>query len=243
LLEWFAGFPDDAVIRAREGLSHARGLGRPLTLAYALCMSAAVHQCRGETERTRDLAREVVVLSKEHDFPYWIAWGFVLEGWALAASGELHEGESKMQSGLAMYRDTGALLFEPWSLALLADVHLHAGRIEEALESTSRALESSELLHGYFYGAEFHRLKGELMLARNADVRAAENCFLHALKIAREQGARSLELRCAVSLGELRKLQGREDECRELVRGVLDLFDQGLDTADLRRATRLLGRD
>ena len=171
-----------------------------------------------------------MVLSKEHDFPYWIAWGSVLEGWALAASGELHEGESKMQSGLALYRDTGALLFEPWSLALLADVYLHAGRIEEALESTSRALESSELLHGYFYGAEFHRLKGELMLARHADVPAAENCFLHALKIAQEQGARSLELRCAVSLGELRKLQGQEDECRELVRGVLDQFDQGLDT-------------
>jgi class 3 adenylate cyclase/tetratricopeptide (TPR) repeat protein len=240
LLEWFAGFPDDAVIRAREGLSHARELGRPLTLAYALCMSAAVHQCRGDIDATKQLAQEVVALSKEHDYPYWNAWGSVLEGWALAAGGELEEGESRMHSGLAMYRDTGALLFEPWSLALVAEVYWRAGRLEEALDSTSRALDSPEMLHGYFYGADIHRLKGELLLARHDDVSQAEGCFLHALKIAREQGARSLELRCAVSLGELRKRQGHADECRRLVQDVLDGFDQGLDTADLTRAMKLL---
>ncbi len=240
LLEWYAGYPDDAVIRSREGLSHARELDRPLTLAYALCMSAAVHQCRGESQPTLELAREVVALAKEHDFPYWIAWGSVLEGWALATSGQVDEGVSRMHSGLAMYRDTGALLFEPSSLALLAEVYWHAGRIEEALDCTSRALESPEMLDGYFCSADIHRLKGELLLARDADEPTAEGCFLEALKIAREQGARSLELRCAVSLGELRKRQGREEDCRALVQGTLDRFDQGFDTPDMKRAMKLL---
>jgi predicted ATPase len=240
LLEWYAGFPDDAVIRSREGLTHARELGRPLTLAYALCMSAAVHQCRGEFEPTLKLSTEVVALSHEHDFPYWIAWGSVLEGWALAAGGRLDEGVVRMHSGLAMYRDTGALLFEPSSLALLAEVYWHAGRLEEALDCTSRALESPELVHGHFCTADIHRVRGELKLARDADEAAAESCFMEARKIAREQGARSLELRSAISLGGLRKRQGKHDECRTLVQEALEGFDQGFDTADMKQAMQLL---
>jgi class 3 adenylate cyclase/predicted ATPase len=240
LLEWYAGCPDDAVARSNEGLAHARELGRPLTLAYALCMSAAVHQCRGESKPTLELAREVVALAREHDFPYWVAWGSVLEGWALAAGGQLDEGVSRMQAGLAMYRDTGALLFEPSSLALLAEVYWHAGDIEEALACTSRALDSPQLSHGYFCAADIHRLKGELLLARDNDEATAEDCFLQALRIARDQGARSLELRSATSLGELRKRQGKDDECQSVVQSALDRLDQGYDTPDVKRAIELL---
>jgi class 3 adenylate cyclase/predicted ATPase len=240
LVEWYAGAPDDAIEHSRESLRQARALGWPLTLAYALCMSAAVHQCRGEHEPTLTLAAEVVDLAREHDYPYWIAWGSVLQGWALAAGGALEDGVAKMQAGLDMYQDTGALLFVPSSLALLAETYAKAGRTENALDCTLRALESPQLDDGYFCAAEIHRLKGELLLARDADEAAAAACFGVALQIAKKQGARSLELRSAVSLGELRQRQGRNDECRELVRDALSGFDQGFQTPDVKNAMRLL---
>ncbi|HEX2825170.1 MAG TPA: AAA family ATPase [Burkholderiales bacterium] len=240
LVEWYAGAPDDAIEHSRASLREARALGWPLTLAYALCMSAAVHQCRGEREPTLALATEVVALAHEHDFPYWIAWGSVLEGWALAAGGALEDGVAKMQAGLDMYRDTGALLFVPSSLALLGETYSRAGRTKEALDCTLRALESPQLGDGYFCAAEIHRLKGELVLARDADEAAAAACFSEALAIAKRQGAQSLALRSAVSLAELRQRQGRHDECRGLVQDALSGFDQGLETPDVKNAMRLL---
>ncbi len=48
------------------------------------------------------------------------------------------------------------------------------------------------------------------------------------------------ELRAAVGLANLRKLQGRLDEGRTLVKSLYDWFSEGHDTADLRNAEAIL---
>jgi predicted ATPase len=68
-----------------------------LPLAYALCMSAAMHQCLDEPEDTLGLASETVALARDNGMPYWIAWGSVLEGWALARTGDLQSGLLRVQ--------------------------------------------------------------------------------------------------------------------------------------------------
>jgi predicted ATPase len=69
---------------------------------------------------------------------------------------------------------------------------------------------------------------------------SAETCFQQALDIARRQGARSWELRAAMSLGRLWQRRGRRTEARELVEEIYDWFTEGFDTPDLKEASTLL---
>jgi len=101
------------------------------------------------------------------------------------------------------------------------------------------ALAAAAAIGERWWEAELHRLKGLRLLARGGaeDARAA---FHDALRIAREQQAKSLELRAATSLARLWGEQGRRAEARELLAPVHGWFTEGFDTADLKAAARLL---
>ncbi len=83
--------------------------------------------------------------------------------------------------------------------------------------------------------------EGALLLQRTTpDAVGAERSFENALEVAREQGAKSFELRAATSLATLWHEQGKRNEARELLGGVYAWFTEGFDTPDLRRAKALL---
>jgi predicted ATPase len=91
------------------------------------------------------------------------------------------------------------------------------------------------------YEAELHRIKGELLLAQAPENdRQAEACFRNALKVARGQSAKTLELRAAMSMSRLWRNQGKRDEARELLGAIYGWFTEGFDTADLKAAKTLL---
>jgi predicted ATPase len=92
-----------------------------------------------------------------------------------------------------------------------------------------------------WWEAELYRLLGELWLARSTRQTAeAETCFHQALDVARSQGAKSWELRAAMSLSRLWQQQGKRDAARELLAEVYGWFTEGFDTADLQDARALL---
>ena len=70
--------------------------------------------------------------------------------------------------------------------------------------------------------------------------RDAEACFEQALEIAREQSAKSWELRAATSLARLWQQQGKQTEARELLSDIYNWFTEGFDTKDLQDAKALL---
>ena len=59
-----------------------------------------------------------------------------------------------------------------------------------------------------YWNAELHRRHGELLLASGCDAAEVADCFRKAIACARAQGARSLELRAAVSLSRLHRANG-----------------------------------
>ena len=65
-------------------------------------------------------------------------------------------------------------------------------------------------------------------------------CFQQALDVSRQQQAKSLELRAAMSLARLWQQQGKRDEARTLLAPIYGWFTEGFDTADLREAKVLL---
>jgi predicted ATPase len=148
---------------------------------------------------------------------------------------------AQMHQGLAAWRATGAAVFRPYGLTLLAEVSAQAGQREAGLTLLAEALAAVDDTGERRWEAELHRLKGELLLARSAEHDTeAETCFRQALDIARQQQAKSWELRAATSLSRLWQQQGKHAAARQLLAEVYGWFTEGFDTADLQEAKALL---
>ena len=104
---WYLGYPDQALKRSQEALALAEGLSHPFSLAYALGVAAVFHLLRREGQLAREQAEAVMTLSTEQGFPFWLAYGTMVRGWALAEQGQVEEGIAQMQQGLAAFRAMG----------------------------------------------------------------------------------------------------------------------------------------
>jgi predicted ATPase len=72
------------------------------------------------------------------------------------------------------------------------------------------------------------------------DASRAETCFHQALTVARNQQAKSLELRAATSLACLWQSQDKRQDAYDLLAPVYEWFTEGFDSADLQEAKGLL---
>ena len=136
---------------------------------------------------------------------------------------------AQMQQGLAAWRATGAEVFRPYGLALLAEASAQVGQREAGLTLLAEALAVTNDTGERRWEAELYRLKGEVLLARSAEHDAeAETCFRQALDIARHQQAKSWELRAAMSLSRLWQQQGKRAEARRAAGADLRLVHRGL---------------
>lgn len=169
-----------------------------------------------------------------------------MRGWALAAEHRVEEGVAQMRQAFAGYEQTGAGILRPYYLALVADVYGRMGKETEALQLLDEAVDAVQTSEERWWEAELHRLKGELTLKQIASQgsdaeRIAEAYFDKAGRVAAEQGARSLELRAATSLGRLWMKQGKKIEARSLLGETYSRFSEGFDLPDLREAKLVFG--
>ncbi len=130
----------------------------------------------------------------------------------------------------------------PYYLSLLAHAWGKAWRAEEGLAAIDGALTEARIHNERWWDAEIHRLRGELLLIRGAEVSDAEAAFLRAIEIARSQQARSLELRSTMSLARLWITQHRSDDARGRLGDLYAWFTEGFDTPDLQAARLLLAQ-
>jgi predicted ATPase len=226
-------------------------------LVITLACIAVFHQLRHEGQLTQRRAEAVVTLSIEQGFPFWSAWGTILQGWVLAEQGQREEGVAQIRQGLAAYRAIGGEMMRSQFLALLAEVHGKMGQADEGLIALAEAVAAVDKTWERRWEAELYRLKGELTLQKFqisssrvsiTETRPlipdpqgeAEACFLKAIKIACKQQAKSLELRATTSLARLLAKQGRRDEARAMLAKIYGWFTEGFDTAELKDAKALL---
>jgi len=238
---WHLGHPDEALRHSEQGVAIAREVSHPFSQGVALSWTAALHQLRGEATRTQELAERLLAFATEQGFPFLAAQAMVFRGWALVELGQGGKGLAQLRAGLTAYRATGCEVESSHWLGLLADACLDTGQAEEGLRVVAEALDHVAQTGIVYYEAELRRLDGELRLRLDArDEQRAEASFRHALEIARQQQAKSWELRAATSLARLRAEQGRRSEARELLAAVYGWFTEGFDTADLKDAKALL---
>jgi predicted ATPase len=238
---WLLGYPDAALEMSGEALGRARGLGHPMSVAFALSYGAMLKLCRRDPEAAHELADEARRVGMEHGFRYWSALGSTYRGIAQAALGRTAEGIAETLAGIESYRATGSALGAAAVVVGLVSSYLRAGLADEALSAAERGLSVIEQTGARMSAAELYRLKGEAWLSRGAPFEAqAQACFEQAIGIARQQEARSWELRAVTSLARLLAQRGRRDDARTMLAETYGWFTEGFDTPDLKDAKALL---
>jgi TOMM system kinase/cyclase fusion protein len=238
---WHLGCPEQALRRIHDALTLAQELSHPFSLALALDFADWLYQLRREGQAVQERTAALIALATDQGFPFWGACGTILQGWALAEQGQSTEGIAQMCQGLAAYRATGAELQRPYYLALLAEVYGKAGQADEGLRVLAEALTAVHTGGERQHKAELYRLKGELLLQQDVpDEQEAESCFRQAVDVARQQQAKSFELRAAMSLSRLWQQQGKRAEAHALLVPIYDWFTEGFDTVDFQEAKALL---
>jgi predicted ATPase len=238
---WVQGYPEQALARSLEVLTLVHDRSHPFDLAVALNVAAMIHQLRRESAAVRAQAEALLALCQEQHFALYGATGTVQRGWALVVQGQPAEGSAQILAGLEAYRATGAVLIQPYFLALLAQAYAEAGQTAEGLRVLEEALTLVHKTGERFYEAEIYRLQGDLVLAHAARRYAeAQALYQQALATARRQQASSWELRAAISLSRLWQRQGKRAEAYDLLAPVYGWFTEGFDTADLQEAKTLL---
>ena len=105
---WFLGYPDQALKRSHEALTLAQELSHPFSLAFALTWLPCSISSAGRGKLAQERAEAVLPSRPSKGFRYWLAYGTILRGWALAEQGQGEEGIAQIRQGLAAWRATGA---------------------------------------------------------------------------------------------------------------------------------------
>jgi predicted ATPase len=180
-------------------------------------------------------------LADEKGALYWKALGIALHGCVLALSGKASEAVQLIGSGITGLRSTGATIFMPLYLSHLAKAYAELRQVDDAWRCIGEAVTTIETTKERWLEAEVHRTAAEIvLLSANRDAAKAEVYFERALAVARQQQAKSWELRAAMSLARLWRDQGKTVEARELLAPVYGWFSEGFDTRDLKDAKALL---
>jgi predicted ATPase len=142
---------------------------------------------------------------------------------------------------MTAWEATGAELWRPYYLALLAEVYGTMGQPERGLKVLAESLTVVEKNSERMWEAELYRLRGHLLLKQDhSNIVKAQSCFQRAIEIARRQSAKSLELRATVSLARMLAKQGQHADARTMLAEIYNWFTEGFGTADLKDAKALL---
>ena len=125
-------------------------------------------------------------------------------------------------------------------LGLLAEALGLAGQIEAGLQTLRQAFAEVHERDERFFEAELYRIKGDLLQKCGAETAVIESTYQQAITLARQQDAKSWELRAALSLARLWQTKGKPSQARALLTEIYNWFTEGFDTPDLVEARVLL---
>jgi predicted ATPase len=238
---WLLGFPKAAVADADHAVKDAREIGQVATLMYALYHASTCHIFSGNFAAANALLDELVALADKKDALLWKAFGVINQGWLSALTGKASNAIEMITSGINAFRSTGARLWSPLYLSYLGRADAEIGKFDDAWRYIGEAMTVVETTKERWHEAEINRMAGEItLLAPEPDAAKAETFFDRALAVARQQQAKSWELRAAMSTARLWCDQGKPQQARELLAPVYGWFTEGFDTRDLREAKALL---
>jgi class 3 adenylate cyclase/predicted ATPase len=239
---WPLGYPEGALAEADRAISDAREIGQAASLMAALTLTSLSQIHCGSYAIANAQLDEVITLANETGAVFWKVCGMLVQGCLFAIAGKASDAVRTMTSGLSAWRATGTTVWMPTYLSYLTRAYAELGQFDEGSRCISEAIVAVQTTNESWYEADIHRIAGEIALkSPKPDAVKAEAYFERALSVARQQQAKSWELRAAMSMARLWRYQGKRDEARDLLAPIYGWFTEGFDTLDLKEAKALLG--
>lgn len=251
---WLLGFPDRALEVEKETLALGQRSRDPSTIALATTTFTLVLGLSRDP-RAVEVAQAGAEYCARNGFRYYLA-ELSLLGHASAAEAEQRWSEHVGAVGAAWeaLQAIGAGVGDTRAHYLVALAHARTGCPEEAFRLLFQALGRVAATDEHWWEPELYRMLGELVLetgsvpselvARYAlpdsALLCAEACLLRAVDLARGMGARSLELRAALSLSRWWRERGNAADAHAMLSEVHAWFTEGFGTQDLIEAGQLL---
>ena len=199
--EAVSGDLDRALQQAETAVRLARETRHPFTLALALLLVCEVLELRQDADAVRRHGEELVALSHEHGFAFFLAIGLTHTGWAISRLGDVRVGVAMLQEGADLFRAAGQRVGLAHR-ARLAEGLLATGAVEAALDVIADALERRRQSGEHAFAAPLLTMRGEA-LARRGETPAAAQSFREAIEIADRQGATLFANHAAAGLSRL----------------------------------------
>ena len=237
---WMLGYPKAALADTEHALKDAREVGQATTLMYALAWTSNTQTLCGNYAAANAQLDELAALVDEKGAALWKPLRMMYQGGLLVLTGKAADAVRMITSGVAAWRSMGATT-PVLDLSYLAKAYSELGQFDDAWRCIGEVLTTIETTKQRCFEAEANRMAGEV--ARKSpepDAAKAEAFFERALATARQQQAKSWELRTAMSMARLWRDQGKPRQARELLAAVYGWFTEGFNTRDLKEAKALL---
>jgi class 3 adenylate cyclase/predicted ATPase len=238
---WILGYPETALADAHYALKEAREIEEAATLMFTLNLTILTHIFRGDHAAATTQYDQLVVLAGEKGASFRKATGMAKQGCALALAGKASDAIQMITSGISALRSTGTIIWMPLYLSHLARAHADLGQFPDAWRCISEAIVAVETTKEKWCEAEVNRVAGEIaLMPTEPNESRSQAHFERALAVAREQNAKSWELRAAMSMARRWCDQGNQQQAHDLLAPIFGWFTEGFDTLELKQAKALL---
>jgi class 3 adenylate cyclase/predicted ATPase len=241
LVLWNLGHADESRSRSDLSLQRAVRVGGPVTRAQAWGMRSILHLSRAEPAELGRWVERTRAHSVDHDIGYWRTVSTLLGGWLQGRAGDLEGGTARLEESLDAYLAAGNRLSLPHFQILQADLRLAAGDRRGALDLLDAGEAHIEETGERFSESELFRFRARVLMAGDdPDPQGATAAYERAVRTAREQNARLLELRAATRLAAHQLQLGETPTALDRVAALCEWFAPAPELPDVARARALL---
>jgi class 3 adenylate cyclase/predicted ATPase len=210
------------------------------TLAFGRLHSVLFDLMRGNPVRAAPNASELARLAQTHKLAFHGAAALFLEGWVKEQRGA-PGGIEDMRNAIEQVRKQNVLSFLDLGSMALARAEARAGDPERAASLIDEALATDERAGCRAFESELHRTRGDILLIRDpVNSAPAEDAYLSAIAAAKRQGARTFELRAALSLAKRYVATGRPAGACAALAPALEAFPPAANFPEVEDAAAIL---
>jgi predicted ATPase len=222
-------------------LALAAELGHVPTMGPLYFHGIQIEMLRGDADLALRFANTMVELGRDREMPLFLLLGTTCRGWARAQLGEREAGIAELMGGLTAYTEQGNKLYVPFLQGLLSELEAENQNRAAALIQIEEALTIANRTGEHWADSFLYRIHGETLLrGEPANTAPAEEAFLAAIAIAKQQKAKSFELRAALSLAKLYQSTGRPAEAQAVLVPAVDGFSPTPEFSEIAEAQTLL---
>jgi predicted ATPase len=243
--QWMLGWPDKASAARQRAIAKALQLDHVNTIGPVLSWGGVNAQSVSrDVEGLRQTCVHFHALISQHKMPIWEAIGRLSNAVLESMVNPSHQTATELHNVLLDFASLtrNAMMFPMWWGGSLAENYLAIGEPDKALNASEKGFEFAEASSEHWSDSDLLRIRGVALAMRDgAEGNVEAEAYLRrAIGEARSPGAKSFELRAAMSLARFLRDQGRSTEARETLAPIYGWFTEGFGTPDLIDARALL---